>query len=185
LLSACGDSGSESEEGQIEEVIVASATNTDPAKCEELNTQKFIEQLAQSDGAAAVKECEEEAEDDEGADSVSVSAIAIDGESATADVAVTGGGFDGQSLEIGLVKEGGEWKVDEFVKFTDLDQEKLVRVFEREAKASGELDDELVACFVDAFEEATQAEIEDFLLSGSPRELELVAEACLAESRQS
>jgi len=185
LLSACGDSGSESEEGQIEEVIVASATNTDPAKCEELNTQKFIEQLAQSDGAAAVKECEEEAEDDEGADSVSVSAIAIDGESATADVAVAGGGFDGQSLEIGLVKEGAEWKVDEFVKFTDLDQEKLVRVFEREAKASGELDDELVACFVDAFEEATQAEIEDFLLSGSPRELELVAEACLAESRQS
>lgn len=175
-LAACGDS--ESDEERVEEAIVSSATNTDPALCTELNTQSFMEQLAKEDGKAAVEGCEEEAENDEGADSVEVSKVEVDGADATAEVAVIGGGLDGQSLEVALVKDGDQWKIDEFVRLTEFDRGTLVENFEREIADSGELDTSFATCFIEAFEEGSKAEIEELLLSGSPKALEEVAEAC-------
>lgn len=175
-LTACG--GSESEEDRVEEVIVSSATNTDPARCTELNTQAFMEQLSQEDGKAAVEGCEQEAEGDEGAESVEVSKIKIRGTNATASVAVVGTGLDGQSLEVAVVKDGDDWKVDEFVRLAKFDRDALVENFEREIAGSGEINQALAACFVEAFEESSQAEIEKMLLGGSPKGFEEVAEAC-------
>lgn len=175
-LAACG--GGESEEDKVEEVIVGSATNTDPARCTELNTQAFMEQLSQEDGKAAVEGCEREAEGNEGADSVEVSKIEIEGADATAEVAVTGTGLDGQSLEVAVVEDGDEWKVDEFVRLARFDRKALIESFEREVSGAEEVNEALAACFVEAFEESSQAEIEEMLLSGSPKGFEKVAEAC-------
>lgn len=175
-LAACGSS--ESDEEKVEEAIVGSATNTDPALCTELNTQSFLEQLAQEDGKAAVEECEEEAENDEGADSVEISKVKVDGTKATADVGVIGGGLDGQALEVALVEDGDQWKIDEFVRLTKFDRETLVENFEREISNSGELNSALATCFIEAFEEASKADVEELLLSGSPKAFEEVAEAC-------
>jgi hypothetical protein len=181
-FSACGG-GSSSDESQIEEAIEKSAASEDPSVCTELQTRKFTEQTTQESGKAAVKNCEEEAEEGEGAESASVSNVEVDGSTATAEAALKGGGFDGQTIEVELVKDGDQWKLNEAVKFTKFDQEKLVEAFERElSKASNELNPRFAACFVEAFKKASQAEIEEMLLSGSTQALEEVAEGCPSAS---
>lgn len=177
-LSACGG-GSSNDESQIEEAIEKSAASEDPSVCTKLQTQKFTEQTTQEAGQAAVRNCEEEAEEEKGAESASVADVEVDGSTATAEATLKGGSFDGQTLEVELVKDGERWKLNEAVKFTKFDQAKLVEAFKRElAKASSELDPQLAACFVEAFEKASQSEIEELLLSGSTRALEEVAEGC-------
>ncbi|HEY0391444.1 MAG TPA: hypothetical protein VGC63_07035 [Solirubrobacterales bacterium] len=176
-FAACGGGGDET--GTVEEVIETSATTTDPADCKKLETQQFIEQISQESGAAAVKECEEEAENQEGSKSVSVTNVAVKGSSATAEAALKGGSLDGQTVEVELVKDGDQWKMDEVVKFTKFNQAKLAGVFERElSKGSSELSPRLANCFVEAFKSGSQAEVEELLLSGSAKALEEVAEAC-------
>ena len=95
---ACGSSNSD--ESQVEEVVETSATSTDPADCTKLQTQQFLEQTTQESGKAAVKKCEEEAKGEEGAESASVSNVEVDGSSATAEAALTGGGLGGQTVEV-------------------------------------------------------------------------------------
>ena len=177
-LSACGG-GSSNDESQIEEAIEKSAASEDPSVCTQLQTQKFTEQVSQEKGQAAVRNCEEEAEEEKGAESAGVADVEVDGSTATAEATLKGGSFDGQTLEVELVKDGEQWKLNEAVKFTKFDQAKLVEAFKRElAKASSELDPQLAACFVEAFEKASQPEVEELLLSGSTRALEEVAEGC-------
>jgi hypothetical protein len=177
VLAACGSSSGD--EGEIEEAIETSATSTDPADCKALNTQQFMEQTTQESGSAAVKTCEEEAEQEEGAKSVSVSEIEVDGSGATAEAALSGGNLDGQALELALVKDGDQWKLDEVVEFTEFDQAKLVEVLEAGlSEPSSEVDPAFAGCVVDAFEQGSQAEVEDLLFGGSSGTLEEVFEAC-------
>jgi len=176
-LTACG--GSSDETGEVEDVIVASATANDPVNCTRLNTRRFNEQLAGESGEAAVEECEQEAEEEEGLDSVRVSEVEVDGSDATALVALSGGGFDGQTIEVALVKNGERWKMDEIVKFTKFDPKQLARAFEAQvAKHPGELSNRLTGCLVDAFAASSRTEAEELLLSGSSKALEDVIEAC-------
>jgi ABC-type glycerol-3-phosphate transport system substrate-binding protein len=177
-LVACGSSGS-SDESQIEEAIETSATSTDPADCTKLETQQFMEQTTQESGKAAVSKCEKEAEAEEGAESASVSNVEVSGSSATAEAALTGGGLDGQAVEVALVKDGDQWKLDEVVKFTKFDRAKLVEYFEEEfSKSSNELSPKLAGCFIEAFQEGSQAEIEELLLGSSAKGFEEIAETC-------
>lgn len=176
-LAACGSSNSE--ESQIEEAVETSATSTDPADCTKLATQQFIEQTTQSEGAEAIKTCEKEAKEESGAKSAAVSNIEVDGSKATADAALTGGGLDGQEVEVALVKEGDQWKLDEVVSFTKFDQAKVIETLERElAKPSNEVSKSTAACITNAFEEAPEAEFEEALLSPSTEGFEELAEAC-------
>jgi len=175
-LVACGSSG---EDGQIEEAIETSATTTNPADCTKLNTQQFMEQTTQESGKAAVEKCEEEAEAEEGAESVSVSNVEASGSSATAEAALTGGVLNGQALEVELVKSGEQWQLNEVVKFTKFDRAKLVEFVEEEFTPSANgLSPKLAGCFVEAFREGSQAEIEELLWSGSGKGFEEIAEAC-------
>ncbi len=178
VLSACGSSSDET--GEVEDVIVASATADNPVNCKKLNTLGFNEQLAGESGDAAVEECEKEAENNEGLDSVKVSEVEVDGTDATAVVALSGGGFDGQTIEVALVKNGEQWKMDEIVKFTKFDPKQLARAFEAQvAKHPGELSNSLASCISEAFASASQEEAEELLLSGSSKAFEGVAETCL------
>jgi hypothetical protein len=181
-LSACGSGGS-SDEGQIEEAIERSAANEDPANCTKLQTQTFTEQTQQESGKAAVQSCEEEAEESEGAESAMAANVAVDGSTATAEATLKGGSLDGQTLEVELVKDGDQWKLNEVVKFTKLDQAKLVETFEREFERSkNEVSPQLAACFAEAFAKASQAEIEEMLFSVSTRALQEVVEGCPSAS---
>jgi hypothetical protein len=177
VLAACGSGGGE--EGTIEEVIETSATSTDPADCKELSTQQFMEQIAQAEGAEAVKTCEKEASEETGAKSASVSNIEVDGSEATAEVALTGGGLDGQSVEVALVKQGDQWKLNEITGFTKFDQAKVVETLEKGFdEPSSEISKSVASCIVKSFEEAPRAEFEEALLSTSSEGFEEIAGDC-------
>jgi hypothetical protein len=126
-LAACGgDDGGSEDEDQITEAIEKSASEADASACTEFQTQNFVEQTSGGTGEEAVERCRESQQEEPLADSVDVSDIEIDGDSANAVAALSGGFIDGQSLELGLAKEGGQWKLDELVGFAEFDREKYV-----------------------------------------------------------
>jgi hypothetical protein len=169
-IAACGSS--ESDEDKIVDVVETSATSTDPADCKALLTVSFLEQVEGAKGQEAVKGCEEDAEDEEGnPDSVDVSKIEVDGSDATADVAFVGGDLDGQKVNIALVEEDGDWKLDQIERFVDFDADSLLGAL-REGFEEGEGEElELGECLVESLEEASDSELEELVLGGEPEAL--------------
>jgi hypothetical protein len=178
-LAACGSSGN-SDEGEIEEAIETSATSPDPANCTKLMTQAFMEQSTNSSGKEAVEQCEEDAEKPENnAESVEVTNVEVEGEEASAEAAFTGSTFNEQTVEVALVKEGGQWKLNEVEGFAKLDKTALVEALEEQfEKGESELSEATTTCILEGFEEASQAEVEEYLLSGSTEPVEELAEEC-------
>jgi ABC-type glycerol-3-phosphate transport system substrate-binding protein len=174
-LAACGGGD---DEGEVEEVVEVSATTTDPADCKGLQTQEFMEQISRESGVAAVEACEEEAKNEEGADAVEVSAIEVDGSDATAEAALEGGALDGQTVEVALIKDGDQWKMNEVVKFTDFDHTHLAEGLEKQLSDASEGEAKFAGCFVEAFKQASEAEVEELIFGKSPQALEEVFEAC-------
>jgi ABC-type glycerol-3-phosphate transport system substrate-binding protein len=177
-LSACGSSGN-SDESQIEEAIETSATTSDPANCTKYETQAFVEQSASAEGPEALKECEKEAKDEESkAESVEVTNVEVEGSEASAEAAVTGGSFDGQTLEIEMAKEGDQWKLNELAGFAKFDQAKIVEVFGQQLEKGGEVSKEVSTCIEEGLEEAAQPEVEELVLGGSTEPIQTLAEEC-------
>jgi hypothetical protein len=178
FLAACGGGGSSDEE-QVEAAITTSATTADPANCTKYETLAFSEQSSDESGKAALRTCESEAKDPtNNAKSVEVTKVAVDGSRATANAAISGGGFDGQTVEIALVEEDGQWKLDEISGFAKLDTAKLGDTFRTQFEATEELTAEQTDCIVGGIEAASQAEVEEFLLSGSSTAFVEMAESC-------
>lgn len=177
-LAACG--GGESDEDKIVEVIETSATSTDPADCEALATQAFLEQTQFSQGEEAVESCEESAkETKDNPDSVEVSAVEIDGSSATAEAAFAGGNFDGQTFTAALVEEDGDWKLDEITGFAEFDQEQLADSLEEALLSEGDsVEKELGECFGETIREVPQAQAEALILDGSGEAIVEIIEGC-------
>lgn len=175
-LAACGSSD---ESSKVEEAIETAATTTNPADCAKFETQQFMEQISKENGKAALKKCEEEAENKENAESVEVSDVEVEGTKATAEAALMGGGgLNGQTLEVALVKEGDQWKLDEAVKFTKFDSAKLVEAFEREIEKSGEANSKFASCFLEALKQADQAQVEKLFFDGSGAGFNEIAKSC-------
>lgn len=94
-------------------------------------------------------------------------------------MALSGGGFDGQEVEVTLVKEDDQWKLDEIAGFAKFDEAKVIETLEEGfAKPSSEVSKSLASCIVESFEEAPQAEFEDALISGSTEGFEEIAGGC-------
>jgi hypothetical protein len=187
-LSACGggsdstgggDSNSSGPEAQIEEVVEASAIDSDPANCTKTNTQKFDEQLVHEEGAGAVKACEAEAESGAAtADSVSITNVKVSGDAATLEAAFDGSVYDGQTIAVSMVNDGGQWKVDEVTKIVKLDKGALAATFKDQLDSTGELSDEQVSCITDAITGSSQDGVEELLLSGSAEPFIELATGC-------
>lgn len=176
FLVACG--GGESEEDEIVDVVETSVSSTDPASCVELATQSFIEQTTAEAGGAAVKACEKNVKEGEGAESADVSNVAVDGTDASADAAMTGGPFDGQTLAVALVEEGDQWKLDEVTEFATFDRAKFVETVEEQLGETNEIDEAIVACIGDALADTSQGEVEELFLSGSSDAFVELVEDC-------
>ena len=80
--------------------------------------------------------CEKDAKDTP-AKSVEVSNFDGDSDSATADIAFTGKFFDGQTVEVALVKDGNKWKLDEAVGFKEFDRDAFLAVFKKDIASQG------------------------------------------------
>jgi hypothetical protein len=178
-LVACGGGG-DSDEDKIVEVIETSVSSNDPADCEALATQGFLEQTEFSQGQEAVKSCKENAKDTaNNPDSVEVSEVEIDGSDATANVAFFGNDFDGQTLSLALVEEDGDWKLDQITGFAKFDQERLATAFE-ESLQSGEepLEKDLAVCFAEVLRESSKSEAEEIVIGGSSQPIVEIIEGC-------
>ena len=176
-LVACG--GGESDEDKIAEVLETSVTSADPADCEELATQEFLEQTELEEGTAAVESCEESAEDtSDDPDSVEVSAVEIDGSSASANVAFSGSSFDGQTLTVDLVEEDGDWKLNEITGFAEFDQEQLASSFEEAFESEEDVDPQLATCFAEVIRDLPKGEAEEIVIGGSSEPIIEIIEGC-------
>ena len=179
-LTACGGGGGSSDEGQITETIETAATTSDPSNCTKLETVSFVEQNTEQKGKAAVKACEEEAEaGEEQAEGAKVSNVDVNGEKATAEVEFEGGSLGSQTVEVALVKEGGDWKLDQIEGFANYDGKALGEAFEEEFKENPEeLKAEQAKCIAGKVAEASQAQAEELFFSGSPDAIIKLAEGC-------
>jgi hypothetical protein len=181
-LAACGGGSSSSgsgAEGEIEAAIEGSATSTEPSKCTEFQTVSFNETETEEKGAAATKSCEEEVEsNEESAESVSVSEINVNGESATAAVDITGSPLNKQGVEVELVEEEGTWKLNKFLGFTNYDGKALGAALEAELKKQEGVTAELAKCVAEGVAEASQEEAEAMVFEKNIEKVEEVAQGC-------
>jgi len=177
-ISACGGGGGD--EDKIAEVIEKAATTSDPGNCTELQTQRFNEQNTEQKGKAATKACEEEAEAGENqAEGAKVSNVSVNGEKATAQVAFEGGSLGSQELEVALVQEDGDWKLDQVEGFANYDGQALGEAFEKEFKENPQgLSKQQAACIAEKVAGASQAEAEELFFSGSSEPIIKLAEGC-------
>ena len=177
-LSACGGGG-ESDEDKIVATIETAATSTDPAVCDETQTISFMEQTSGSSGKDAEKECEEETKsEDDNPDSVTVSEVEIDGDSATANAEFKGGTFDAQTLELALVEDEGDWKLDELAGFAKFDAEGLVASFAEQIEKEPGIDPETASCFVEGIEGLSDSELESVIVENNTEVFGEIAETC-------
>jgi hypothetical protein len=137
-----------------------------------------MEQSTSTEGGAAVKQCEENAKEEDGAEKAEVSEVEVDGSEATADVKLTGGSLSGQGLEIALVKEGDNWLLNELVGFTEFDGAALAESIGKSLEEQGGEAAELAPCIEENFEIGEQSEIEELVISGSTKPIEELAEEC-------
>ena len=179
LLAACGgdDDGGDGDEAQVTEAIETAATSTDPAICTTLQTQAFVEQTQFSTGTEAVTACEDGAAQGV-ADSVEVSDISVDGTTATAEAAFTGGQLDGQTLAISLVKEGDQWKLDSLDQFVDFDQAAFATGIADGAGQDGGTPAQVIDCITSAVTDGDPEAIQAAYLSGDANQLVGLFGAC-------
>jgi hypothetical protein len=176
-LAACGDDGlSSDDQDQITHTIEFAATSGDPKACTEAQTQNFTEQTTGQTGEAAVKQCEEDAQPPT-ADSVEVSNFDGDNDSATADAAFKGEFFDGQTVQVALVKEGDQWKLDKAVGFKDFDRDAFLTTFPQSLASTG-APAAAIDCVSKNLQDLSDQEIEDLFLYSDPQLQHQVFDPC-------
>jgi hypothetical protein len=187
VLTACGGGGSSSsgssgggEEEAIEAAIETSATSSDPSKCTEVQTENFNETETGKSGAAALKVCEEEAEEgSEPAESVTVTNVEIvEGSGAAAEVEIEGGSLGGQTVAVAMEKEEGDWKLDGFMGFIKYDPAALAASLEEKLGEEEGVSSELAACIAEGVEELPEAEVEAMVFEKEEEGLEEILNAC-------
>jgi hypothetical protein len=179
-LVACGGSGNSDEEDQISAAIDKAATSGDPAACTEVETQNFLQQTSGGGGGSAqqaVQQCERDAKDSV-ADTVDVSDIEVDGDSATANAAVAGSIFDGQTLQIALVKDGDQWKLDQFKGFEDFDRASMNSAFKKEISTDPETPPAAADCVNQQIESVSDQDLQGLFVGGDPKAEQAVFGPC-------
>src|SRR5437867_4434471 len=81
-LAACGGSGASGEEAAIRRVINVGEESANPSKCNNLATQRFLEQTTLEKGKQALKDCREGLARDAQSKSVDIHAITVHGATA-------------------------------------------------------------------------------------------------------
>jgi hypothetical protein len=183
-LTACGGGGSSSsgggeDEAAIEKAIEDSATSTDPSKCTEVQTEAFNQQDQGASGKEATKVCEEAVKETETpAESVNVTDVKVDGETATANAEIQGSPLNDQTVEVELAKEGGDWKLNKFLGFAKYDGKGLAAAFEEELSNQEEIAPGLAKCLSEGIAKMSESEAEALAFEGSTEGIEGLVESC-------
>jgi hypothetical protein len=180
-IAACGGGSGESDEEQVEAVIKTALTSTDPSACGESRTIDFMEETGESTGAKAERECEEDVASRENLpSSVKVTKIEVEDGKATAEVHFEGGDPDGLVVNVVLVEEDGNWKIDDFTDLAGLDRDRFTARIERAFKHEG-LGPLEVRCLVAALDKLPEDEFEEIALGGDEEAITEISERCETE----
>jgi hypothetical protein len=110
LLGGCG--GGADDQQQIQDVLVQGYTTDKPAQeCEEALSDSLLKRTY---GSAARCRTVEKEPDEGKPDAVEVSNVEVDGDTATAFVALKGGEQDGARGALELGRQGDDWRIEEF-----------------------------------------------------------------------
>lgn len=184
-LAACGSGGgsgssSSGDQAQITTVIRTSVTSTDPADCTRLETQAYLNQIHFTRGPAAVQACRQSAPDTrDHPDSTRVANIKVDGDNATADVTFHGGGFDGSTLSVALVKDGGQWKLDKLTDIPHFDLAAFTAAFTQRLHRDQGTPQAALDCITKQLDQAGLDDVKHALLSGESSSLLGLVGPCL------
>jgi hypothetical protein len=131
-----GDSGGGTGEDEVTGVLQTFFTTSDPAQCDELTNNAF-KQLSPNVLAAddPASECRKSLDPTGQAKSIQVSDLSIDGSKATATVVPEGGTFEGATVRINLVDDGG-WKIDGIADVQLTSRDEFLREVDARAKKS-------------------------------------------------
>lgn len=163
-LSACGSSSSSSaDDSAITAAITKAATSGDPAACTSVQTPAFNAQTSGGNGNGDPTAACEKSAASTAAKTVDVTNIKVDGDKATADVAITGATLDGQTVAIALVKQGGQWKLDKVNSFVKFDRNKLIAAFGNQVTTGAPAG--VIACAKQHLAAATDAQLEAIILT--------------------
>jgi len=167
-FAACG--GSEDATAEIVAVIKRAVQSTDPADCTRLQTQRFLDQSELAKGKAAVKSCREDAKDTAGnPKSVAVSNVETSGDSAAARASFVGGDLDGQALNLRLIRDGEQWKLDHVDSFARFDRGRFLRASERAlTRPPDALPKDTATCMVRRFGRLSDAAIQRVFVDADP-----------------
>jgi hypothetical protein len=170
--NGCGSSGdnSNSASDQIKAVVTRAFTHSDPAQCETLATNRWLEQNFGEGGGSTLEECEFESTLPglPEARSVRFDALQVHGASGVATVSVAGGAADGSRLQLQVVRQGGQWKLD-YLRDMQIDRRRFDAATRRDLVAQGTTGRE-AACAVGRVHRIFGTdEIERALVSGKTR----------------
>jgi hypothetical protein len=180
-LAACGGGSGESDEEQVEAVIKTALTSTDPSACGESRTIDFMEETGESTGAEAERECEKAVASRENLpNSVKVSKIEVEDGKATAEVHFEGGDPDGLVVNVVVVEEDGNWKIDDFTDLAGLDRDRFTARIEKAFEHEG-LGRPEVSCLVAALNKLPEDEFEELALGGDEEAITEISERCETE----
>jgi ABC-type glycerol-3-phosphate transport system substrate-binding protein len=170
-LAACGGDDSSQDEDDITAAIEQAATTDDEANCTEVQTAAFNAQTEFTTEEEGVAACEEAAGDgDVAADSVEVSGVEVDGDSATAEVAFEGGSLGGQTIAVSLVNEDDQWKLDSLDEFVEFDKQAFADGL-LEGAAQDDTPQPVLDCVEEAVVSTPDEELQSVYLSGDEQQL--------------
>jgi hypothetical protein len=112
VLAGGGDDEGDSPEDQVKNRIEEISTGKDPEICETGYTTTFIQKATGRSGSEGVELCKQQVPQNK-TTGVEINEVEVSGSRATAAIVEDGGDFDDEKLEITLVEQGGEWKVDD------------------------------------------------------------------------
>jgi hypothetical protein len=173
-LAACGggDGGGGDDADQITDVITTSVMSNNPADCTRLATQRFLEQSQYETGQEAVQSCEEDAADtSDDPDSVEVENVQVDGDNATATVVFQGGPIGNATVDVALVKDGDQWKLDRITDLVSIDLESFRQSFAEEIESSQEIPGPIANCIKDAVAGLTEDQVRQAIVTGNQQAL--------------
>jgi hypothetical protein len=191
VLASCGGSGdggsttsaagSSAEEAQVANIIRTSIMSSDPSDCLKLETLRFMEQIHFTSGQTAVKACEADAPDtSDDPDSIDVENVTVQGDKATADASFAGGGFDGSTLALALVKDGDQWKLDEITAIPKFDLPAFEKAFTQRLVTNEGVQSQAVGCITNALDQAGPTVVKAALISGNSTHLLNLIGPCLS-----
>jgi hypothetical protein len=113
LVLGGGDDGP-TEEDKVNEAAEEIITTTEASACTELATREFVQKLTGESGAEAISTCE--ANTEAFGDGAEITKTEITGDRAEVEAAGEGGDADGEELQMTLVKQQDDWKIDELAR---------------------------------------------------------------------